>query len=124
MAQEKGKRKETVNIIGAGTVIEGKVSVPNSINISGTIKGELSVGDTVTVNNSGEIEGNITAKNADIWEKVSGDIICSGRVELGENALFVGNITTKELIVQRGAIFHGQSSMQSGAKTAASESKA
>ena len=109
MAQD--KRKESVNIIGSGTVIEGKISVPNSINISGMVKGELSVGDTITINSSGEIEGNMAAKNADIWGKVTGDIVCSGRVELGENALFIGNITTKELVIQKGAIFHGQSSM-------------
>ena len=119
MAQD--KKKDSVNIIGHGTTIEGKVTVPNSINISGLIKGELTIGDTITINTTGEIEGNVSAKNADIWGKVTGDITCSGRIELGENAVFVGNITTKELIIQRGAIFHGQSSMTSNSGVPASK---
>lgn len=123
MAQD--KKRESINLIGEGTIIEGKIIVPTSINISGVVTGRIEAGDTVIINKNGEVKGDIVAKSAEIWGKITGDITCSNRIELGENALFIGNITTKELVIQRGAIFHGQSSMtaEEAKKVVAAEPK-
>lgn len=105
------KKGDSVNIIGAGTRIEGTMNVPNSVNISGEFIGDLVVSETLTVNRTGVITGTVQAKNAEVWGRIEGDLVCDGRVELGENAVLVGNLTAKELVVQQGAMFDGQSIM-------------
>ena len=109
MANE--KKGDSVNIIGAGTRIEGTMTVPNSVNISGEFQGTLTVAETLTINRTGVIHGVVQAKNTELWGRLEGDLICTGRVELGENAVLIGNLTAKELVVQQGAIFDGQSTM-------------
>ena len=111
---EKGNERGLLTIIGAGTVFEGTISVPHSIRVDGTLKGKLETAETLTVGNTGIIEADIIAKSAIIGGSVKGNLSVDDRVELEENASLIGDLKTKDLVINEGATFHGNCSMDLG----------
>ncbi len=109
MAQEKNRGGLTH--FGTGTSFEGKVEVPHELAIYGNFKGEINCKGEVKIGVKGSVEADINAKSAVIGGRLEGNLITSGSVELEESAVFLGNITAKELIINKGATFHGNSSM-------------
>ena len=67
---------------------------------------------SLIVSAGGVVEANIEVASAKINGTVRGDIIATGRVELGRSARVQGNIQTPALIIEDGAIFEGNCRMQ------------
>jgi cytoskeletal protein CcmA (bactofilin family) len=101
-------------IIGKGTFFEGTVKVQSSIRVDGKIKGRITTSDTIIVGKEGEVDGDISAKNAVIGGKVRGKIHASGRVALEPQSLFQGELQTAKLVINEGAFFDGVCSMGQG----------
>ena len=112
MALEKGSG--SITLLGAGASFEGKIKTPHTVQIYGKFTGEISTNDSITVGRDGVVVADITAKSAQVGGKVQGNIICKEQIELEEHSEVRGNITAKELVIKKGAIFHGNSSMVQG----------
>jgi cytoskeletal protein CcmA (bactofilin family) len=110
----KNSNKGLYTMIGEGTVFEGKIVVPHSIRIDGTMKGKMETTETLTVGNTGVIEADIVAKSAIIAGRVVGNLSVEDRVELEAQASLVGDLKTRDLIINEGATFHGNCSMDNG----------
>jgi cytoskeletal protein CcmA (bactofilin family) len=100
-----------MNLFGRGTVIEGTVRVENSIRVDGILKGKLVCKNTLTVGISGEIEGEIEAKNAIIGGKIKGKINVAEKLLLETKSSLIGELRASKLIIEEGAVFEGTSSM-------------
>ena len=101
-------------LIGKGSVLEGKITVSSNVRVDGKIKGDLKTNDSLVIGKQGEIEGEITAKNTVVGGKVIGKINAQGKVVLESNAIFKGEITAARLIIDDGAVFDGQCTMNNG----------
>lgn len=100
-------------IIGKDSKIEGSIEVDGGLRVDGTVKGKISATDTLSVGESGMIEAEVDVKIAVISGKVMGNILAHEKIELQSKATVDGDITTKNLIVEEGAIFHGSCNMKS-----------
>jgi cytoskeletal protein CcmA (bactofilin family) len=109
-----GKGLHTV--IGTGTVIEGILKVYHDIRVDGIIKGKIYIEGDLIVGNSGSIEADIEVVSTKIAGKILGNLSAKERIELEENASVVGDIKTKDLIINEGAVFHGNCSMVADGK--------
>jgi cytoskeletal protein CcmA (bactofilin family) len=114
MDMEKSSDKGLHTIIGEGTILEGTITVPHSVRIDGTLKGKLETSETLTVGNSGRIEADIIAKSAIIGGNVRGNLSVEDRVELEANSSLIGDLKTRDLVINEGATFHGNCSMDVG----------
>ena len=103
--------KDEVTIIGAGVVLEGKLSSNGNIRIDGAINGDIIANGSVTVGETGEITGEIKAEVISIGGKVTGSINSKEKAVLESKAVLKGDIVTKILVVEAGAIFDGSSKM-------------
>lgn len=103
--------KDEVTIIGAGVVLEGKLSSNGNIRIDGAINGDINANGSVTVGETGEITGEIKAEVISIGGKVTGSINSKEKAVLESKAVLKGDIVTKILVVEAGAIFDGSSKM-------------
>ena len=101
-------------MIGEGTSLEGSIVVPHSIRIDGSLKGKIETSETLTVGENGVIEADIIAKSAIIAGKVVGNLSVEDRVELESQASFIGDLKTRDLVINEGATFHGNCSMDNG----------
>ncbi len=104
--------KGLYTIIGEGTSFEGTINVPHSIRIDGNFKGKIETSEILTVGNSGIVEADIIAESAIVGGKVIGNLTVEDRVELEANSSLIGDINTKDLIINEGAVFHGNCSME------------
>jgi cytoskeletal protein CcmA (bactofilin family) len=100
-----------MNLIGAGTVVEGKIRSQGSVRIDGKLIGEVTASESLAVGVTGEIEGNITSKNATIGGKVRGTINASEKVVFEGKSVVRGDVRATRLIVDEGSIFDGRVSM-------------
>ena len=101
-------------LIGKGSVLEGKITVSSNVRVDGKIKGDLKTNDSLVIGKQGEIEGEITAKNTVVGGKVIGKINAQGKVVLESNAIFKGEIKAARLVIDDGAVFDGQCTMNNG----------
>lgn len=114
---EKAGAKGLYTMIGEGTVFEGTIRVPHSIRVDGTVKGELHTTETLTVGKNGIIEATVSARNAIIGGQITGDLTAEERVELETNATLRGDLKAMDLIINEGAVFHGNCAMNTGSET-------
>lgn len=102
-------------IIGKGTKIEGTINIEGATRIDGTVSGKLIANDIVTVGSTGVVKAEIRARSIVIGGRVEGNLIASEKVELQAKSELIGDITSKSLLVEHGAIFHGNSKMKDSA---------
>ena len=113
----KGETGSEMNLIGAGTVFEGKLKTPGSIRIDGKVIGEITVTQNISIGTSGDIDGNVSARNMTIGGKVKGMITAQEKLVFESKAVVRGEIRAAKLVIDEGAIFDGKCEM-SNAKVA------
>lgn len=100
-------------LIGPGTEFQGKLSASGSVRVDGVITGELSLTGSLIVGQQGAVQSPVIyAKSAVIAGTINGDIVAQDRITLKSTAKLFGNITTKVLVIEAGAIFNGRSTME------------
>lgn len=97
-----------INIIASGTVIEGKISAQGGMRIDGRVIGNVHVNGNLTIGITGEVNGDIEAKNAIIGGKVNGTIVVAEKLIFESKAVVKGDIKASKLVVDEGAIFDGK----------------
>ncbi|HEY4643820.1 MAG TPA: polymer-forming cytoskeletal protein [Bacteroidota bacterium] len=100
-----------LNIIGAGTVFEGKLKTQGSIRIDGKMTGEVSSAENVAIGPMGEIEGTVTAKNVTIGGKIRGTVTASEKLVFEGKAVVRADIRSSKLVIDEGAVFDGKCTM-------------
>jgi cytoskeletal protein CcmA (bactofilin family) len=111
MAKNNISDNPSVNLIGAGTIIEGDITTNGDIRIDGSLTGSINVKGKLVVGVSGSIEGEIICQNADISGTIKGKIGVSELLSLKVSAKLSGDIITNKIAIEPGAAFSGSCSM-------------
>ena len=106
-----------INLIGVGTVVEGKVRTPGSIKIDGRVVGEVVATQNILVGSSGDVDGNLSAKTITVGGKVKGSIAAQEKLVLEGKSVVRGDMRAVKLVIDEGAVFDGKC-MMSEAKSA------
>lgn len=101
-------------IIGKDTVFTGTVDVKGGVRVDGTVKGKIICSDTVTIGSGGYVEADVEAQIAVVAGKMVGNLVASEKIELQTKSDVEGDIRTKSLVVEQGAIFCGACHMKDG----------
>lgn len=104
---------ELSTILGKGSRIEGKIKVEHSLRVDGHFKGDIITSDTLVIGKEGKVEGSTKAKDIIVGGTLSGTVIAEGKLVLEAKAVFEGDMTTKRLVVDDGAMLEGHCSMKS-----------
>ncbi len=118
--------KDAVTIISSGVIVEGKLSSNGNVRIDGTVNGDITANGNLTIGNQGEVTGEVHAQIITVGGKISGTITAHEKIILESTSLLKGDIITKILVVEEGAVFEGKSSMSTPSKmpsTIVSENK-
>lgn len=106
-----GGRTEEATVISKGVKIEGKLSCSGNIRLDGEVQGDISSQGVVIIGEFGKVNGQINADNITIGGKVTGTVRAKDKVVLEAKANLKGDITTKALMVEAGAVFNGNTKM-------------
>ncbi|KRO68308.1 MAG: hypothetical protein ABR81_01390 [Cryomorphaceae bacterium BACL11 MAG-121128-bin16] len=102
---------ETINTIGAGTIVTGDIQSKGDIRLDGVLKGSVNTSGKVVLGKEGIIEGDVVCNNADISGTLKAKITVSQLLSLKATAKLNGEIITNKLSIEPGAAFTGSCSM-------------
>ncbi|MCE2740497.1 MAG: polymer-forming cytoskeletal protein [Sphingobacteriales bacterium] len=114
---------QDLNILNAGTKIQGDLSSEGDLRIDGGVKGNIDIKTKLVLGVSSQVDGNIKAQNCDISGVVNGNIEVSELLTIKASAKIKGDISCCKLIIESGAIFNGKSSMVSDLNSSISDYK-
>ena len=103
---------KAINLVGSATTIKGEVTTESDIRVDGRIEGDLHTHTKIVLGEGGVIEGNVYCESADLSGQVSGNIYCKELLKLQATTQVQGDILTKRAVVEKGAVFNGQCTMQ------------
>ncbi len=98
-------------VIGSSIVIDGEISGDEDLVIQGTVKGKISVKESLIVDRSGVVEADIETQNVEVSGKVTGNINASDKVELKSDCRVIGDIKAPRILIADGASFKGNVDM-------------
>jgi len=104
-------------ILGKGSFFDGSLEVEGDIRIDGSLKGKIKATDILTVGSSGKVEAEVAVKCLILGGKLVGHVFASEKVELQSKSVLIGDITTKSLTIEAGAVFQGNCNMSAGEGT-------
>jgi cytoskeletal protein CcmA (bactofilin family) len=103
-----------INSIMEGTSLVGEIQSDSNLRVDGRVKGTINVRGRLIVGQSGVIEGEVTCQSSDIEGTVLGRVNCQDLLSLKATAKLQGDINTKKLAIEPGAVFTGNCSMGGG----------
>ncbi len=112
------QQSQEVTIVGQGAKLEGTVVSAGSLRIDGQVKGQINADGDVMLSPQSSVEADIRAENVSIAGRFKGSIVVKGKAAIARGGRVDGNITSKTLLVEEGAIFQGQSQMDQQAPAA------
>jgi cytoskeletal protein CcmA (bactofilin family) len=99
-------------IIGKDTVFSGTLDVKGELRVDGTVKGKILCSDCVTIGSTGVVEAEIEADSAIIAGRMVGNVDTAEKIELQAKCEMEGDLKTKSLIIEQGAVFCGACNMK------------
>ena len=103
--------QSVVNIIGAGTQIEGEIKTDSDIRIDGKVKGTITSKAKIVVGATGIVDGDLICDTADVSGKIFGKVEVTDLLFLKSSGYLEGDIVTGKLVVEAGARFTGSCKM-------------
>lgn len=111
MATTKALETPSVNIIGAGTTIEGDIKSDGDVRIDGTLNGSLNIKGKLVLGTTGMVDGEVACQNGDISGTITGKIKVGELLSLKATSKLMGDIITNKLSIEPGANFSGSCAM-------------
>jgi len=99
-------------IIGKETVITGTLDIKGDLRVEGTVKGKIVSTGCVTVGSTGMVEAEIESESAIVAGAMKGNVTTSEKIELQAKCEMDGDLHTKSLVIEEGAVFCGACSMK------------
>ena len=94
-------------IIGHGVKLKGEITEADDVQIDGEADITIETNNLV-VGGTGNLTGNITSSNLDVWGKLEGNVKVDGTLTVQEQGEVSGNIEYQELQIKLGGKIKGE----------------
>ena len=92
----------TGTVISSGSTIEGRITSPNIISVSGLVKGELNASEIV-IEKEGSVNGSILSEHLIIIGNFEGEV-SSHKITIASSARVKGDLSYRRVAIDDGAI--------------------
>ena len=94
--------------LSPGLVLKGELSGTEDLFIDSTIEGPVSLGgNRLTIGHSGNVKGDIVAREVIVQGKIQGNVRSHDRVEIKRDGSLLGDLTTARIVIEDGAYYKG-----------------
>lgn len=107
--EDEGGVQET--LIAHGTKVHGTLQGQNRVRVAGFFEGEIRSEDLVWIEEHGEVQGTVTAREMIIEGQVKGDLDASERIEVRASGRVTGNLRCHTLALADGGFVQGEIKM-------------
>jgi len=105
-----------VAFIGPGVEFKGEIHYEGSVQIDGTLEGEIHTNGTLLVGEGAVLNATVNVGSVISKGKITGDIVAKDNVQLLSTAIMDGSLKTPQLAMEIGVVFNGNISMKSDSK--------
>jgi cytoskeletal protein CcmA (bactofilin family) len=96
-------------VIGKGALLEAaRLTGMESVRIDGVYRGTIDIDGSLVLGDTGNITGDVMARNIVIAGRVTGNIHCGSILHFAPTAKVTGDIETMSLIVDEGSQINGR----------------
>lgn len=118
MAKNNDYDTNSINTIGAGTIVKGDITSDGDFRIVGKLIGTIQSKGKVVIGKNGSVEGDIICKNADVSGSVKGSVKVDELLSLTATSRMEGDVVTSRIAIEAGSVFTGQCHMSNVNETA------
>lgn len=111
------------NLLAKGTRLSGEIETQGDIRVDGLLTGKIIAKGKVVVGTEGFVEGSIDCKNIDVSGRVEANVVAEDLTVLKSTAKIKGDIITKRISIEPGAVFEGHCKMKGIEKQSDDEPK-
>jgi len=108
---KKKEKVSSISLLSRNLTIEGDISGDENFRIDGKIKGTVSVSGDVLIEETGQVEADVSGNNIVIKGTVNGNITAKHRIDIYSTGVMIGDISARSVDIQEGATFEGRSHM-------------
>ncbi|TVR52408.1 MAG: polymer-forming cytoskeletal protein [Gemmatimonadales bacterium] len=96
-----------ISIIGPGMRVEGDCFTEGTLRIEGSVTGTVHAGKAVVVGKEGTVQGDVATQDAVVAGRVTGTLLAASRLEVQATARIEGEVHTRRLQLEDGAVLNG-----------------
>jgi cytoskeletal protein CcmA (bactofilin family) len=104
---------ELSGFLDVGTDFKGEIAFQDTLRIDGKFEGSIRDGKLLIVGETADVNADIDVVTISVSGRLRGNVHARERIELHESARCQCNLETRVLVVEEGALFEGNCSMQS-----------
>jgi len=94
--------------IGKSVVIRGELSGSEDLYLDGEVEGSIELREHhLTIGPHGRVRATVHARDVVVHGHLNGNVHGTERVELKKSAVLTGDILTKRIVIEDGAVFKG-----------------
>lgn len=108
-----GSPGELNGFLDAGCEVHGELRFEDTFRVHGRFKGTVESDGQLIVGEGGVVEGGVAVGELHVSGRLEGRVETTRRTEIGANGRVEGEINTPVLVIESGAFFQGQCTMQS-----------
>jgi len=111
-------KEEISAFLGTATMYVGRLEFSGAVRVDGKFTGEIRSEGTLILGKDAQVQGQIYVQQLVLSGSISGDIIVADKTIMHKSARLIGNLGTKTLIMEEGAVLQGKISMLPETETA------
>lgn len=100
------------SLLGPGVECEGTARVEGTLRLDGSFRGDLEVGETLIIGQTGSFEGNAFGREVIIAGRFTGRVMGTEQVELQKGARLEADVLTRSFVIEPGVYFAGNCKME------------
>ncbi len=104
-------------VIGASVKVDGDFTSEGNVLVQGIVNGSLKTTGDLRIEEGAKVKADVEAANAIVSGSIKGNVTVQSNLELGASASIEGDITTKVLSIEPGAVLHGHCAVSANAKS-------
>jgi cytoskeletal protein CcmA (bactofilin family) len=94
--------------IGKSVVVKGELSGSEDLYLDGEVEGSIELREHhLTIGPHGRVRATVHARDVVVHGHLNGNVHGTERVELKKSAVLTGDILTKRIVIEDGAVFKG-----------------
>ena len=98
-------------LIDRGCSVEGKLTFDGTVQINGDFQGDITSDGTLVIGAEAQVRGNIKVDTVIVEGNLNGLVEAKGKVELRRGSRLIADIHTPTIVIEDGAVFHGNCRM-------------
>jgi len=108
MSKPADSTRAEVAHIGKSVVVMGELSGSENLYLDGEVEGSIELREHhLTIGPHGRVRASVHARDIVVQGQLNGNVQGTERVELKKSAVLTGDIVTKRIVIEDGAVFKG-----------------